>query len=135
MSLFSFRRFFAPTRPQFRRNHHRSRPSPRRPITLEALEPRLAPATLQDVLPAAIVSGQQLLTLRQLPNGPLPANMNPQVAVDPVNPSTVFEVHSSGTGLSGFISTDSGSNWNAVPIGMPPTDGLAATTVSGVSVG
>src|SRR5262249_35047448 len=135
MSLFPFRRFFAPAKPQLRRTHRHSRRSKRRPIALEALEPRLAPATLQDVLPAAIVSGQQLLTAGPVQNEPLPANMNPQVAVDPINPSTVFEVHSTGNGLAGFISTDSGSHWNPVPIGMPPTDGLAVDTVSGVSVG
>jgi subtilisin-like proprotein convertase family protein len=113
---------------------------------VETLEQRLAPAVLPDVLPAAIVSGQQMLTPMAplVTNPPVPDNLEPQVAVDPVHPSTVFAVYStatltggtrSGAMLEGFISTNSGSTWNPVPIGMPPDTGLTLDTISGVSVG
>jgi hypothetical protein len=76
---------------------------------------------------------------------PVPYNLEPQVAVDPVHPSTVFAVYATqtytggtlttGGTLEGFISTDTGATWNPVPIGMPPDTGLTLNTISSVSVG
>src|SRR6516164_9676461 len=114
MSYPSFRRFLENKRSRVKGGQSSQRKPGRTKLFLEALEHRLAPATVQDVLPAAIVTGQQSLTGAA-------TNVNPQVAVDPVNPSKIFEVHSTGIfdatndttkattgGIAGFYSTNGG---------------------------
>jgi subtilisin-like proprotein convertase family protein len=150
MSFFSFRRFYSlalSVAKHTRRGQRGLRKPTRRHLVLETLEQRLAPATLQDVLPAAILSGQQMLTAQapSITTPPVPYNLEPQVAVDPIHPSTVLAVYTTqtytggtlttGGTLEGFISTDSGATWNPVPIGMPPDTGLTLDTISSVSVG
>src|SRR5262249_23579554 len=118
----SFRRFLENKRSRVKKERSSQRKPGRTKLLLEALEHRLAPATVQDVLPAAIVTGQQSLTGAA-------TNVNPQVAVDPVNPSKIYEVHSSGVfdgtidttkaptgGIAGFYSNDGGSNFGSFNI-------------------
>src|SRR5262245_24626551 len=105
MSLFSFRRFFENRSSRSSRTRRKHRNPARRILSLEALEHRLAPATFGNVLPAAIVNSQTALTTAG-------GNINPQVVIDPIASNKLFEVHSTGGGLSGFFSNDSGASWN-----------------------
>src|SRR5262249_44389980 len=89
MSYPSFRRFLENKRSRVKGGGSSQRKPGGTKLFLEALEHRLAPATVQDVLPAAIVTGQRALTSST-------QNLGPQVAVDPVNPNKIFEVHSTG---------------------------------------
>ena len=109
------------------RTTKRHRKPVRTPL-LEALEHRLAPAGLQDVLPAALVNSQPALTNAA-------TNINPQVAVDPLNPQKLFEVHSTGGGLSGFYSNGGGwASWGIINNSDLPHFNLTLDTVDPVSV-
>src|SRR5262249_8990174 len=144
MSYPSFRRFLENKRSRVKGGRSRQRKPGRTKLFLEALEHRLAPATAQDVLPAAIVNSQTALTSTSGNNNPI--NVSPQVAVDPVNPSKIFEVHATGLfdanantaggGIAGFCSSNGGASFSSFSVGTSslPQFLLPLTVVDAVSV-
>jgi subtilisin-like proprotein convertase family protein len=128
MSFFAFRRFFDRNLSRRSERGRKQRGPLRRRLHLEALELRIAPAaTPPDVLPAAIINGQTALTSAA-------SNNNPQTAVDPVAAQKIFEVHSTGGGLGGFYSSDSGQSFNGVSFNPISNVGLPLNTIDPVSV-
>jgi subtilisin-like proprotein convertase family protein len=129
MSIFSFRRFFSKRWTKRKDMNRRKRKPARRSIPfLESLENRLAPATVPDVLPAALVNSQFALTGAN-------TNINPQVVMDPVNTSKFFEVHSIGGNFGGNFSEDGGGTWASFNnTAAFPNLGLPQTTIDPISV-
>ncbi len=116
MKYFSFSRFFGEmwSGKNRRRNKNRkvlSQTRRRVGLNLEQLEDRLAPSIVTPVLPAPTVTNPTTLA------GTSQFQFDAQVAIDPIDPLKIVEVHVAGPNggifsVAGDYSTDGGQTWN-----------------------
>src|SRR5438067_7004579 len=113
MALFYWRRWLrsiSQARPKTYRKKHAGGARP----ALEALEDR----ALFAVLPPALVSNAGTIATSTL------SGFSPNVALDPVNPLKMIEVHTTGSLLVANYSTDGGQSWTTFINPVPASPGL-----------